>query len=241
MPKLSFLDRNGYCPRENYVSAHLHWIADHKTFVPKEQQYIGKEGYSYYDIMTELYTSQLGKCPTINEYAFITFILDKLWLVESGEITKKMSKAVERLRPTPNGKWFITIGFNHQTWSVEKCKKCISRILDMEWIISAKANFELYRTNGLHPHVHFAIETKEPKSRILDKLFRPQYVQKLVLSKNFIDVQPFLDPQHLKYINLDKVSEKMECVEKDRVWRLENDIPDYEKQWQHFLSNCVSR
>lgn len=223
-----FFTRNGYDAREDYVSIHLKWIMDHKNFLPKEQSWL-KGDETYLDIMKETYSINI-KSPHRNTYAFKTYILDKAWELHVSKVNARIAKIANGLEPTPNGMWFVTIGFNHDTWTIADCDKCIRKILEMEWIISGKANFELYRTNGEHPHVHFILETKEPKSRILDKIFRPLYVKKVVFSKNFIDVKPMMDYHH-KYINLDKVSEKMECVERDIIWRKKNNIPDYEKKW----------
>lgn len=212
----------------DYVSAHLQWIQNNPRFVPKEQPYF-KEGYSYYDMMKQLYENQKD-LSFIQNYAKVTWQCDIIWHKRSYLLTQEMNKMVDKLEPQPSGMWFVTIGFNHQTWSVSECCKVIEKILGMEWIISAKANFELYRENGEHPHCHFVIKTKEPKSRILDKLFRPQYVKKVILSKNFIDIKPMME-YHLKYINLEKQSDKDIYVNKDREWRKQNNIPDYEKNW----------
>lgn len=226
----------------DYIEGHLAWIKNNPKFQPK---YVSSYGYDYYEIMRELYTVQrvirkydvcehictYKENPFIQDFAKKQWIADKAWHKASNALSKAIDKEVEKLEPTPNGMWFVTIGFNHQTWNVKDCCKAIQKILEMDWIISAKANFELHRENGEHPHVHFLIETKEPKSRILDKLSRPLYVKKVVLSKNFIDIKPALDYHH-KYINLDKQTDKQEFVEKDRVWRLKENIPDYEKNWK---------
>lgn len=215
---------------EDYVSAHLQWISNNPKFVPREQSSF-QYGYTYYEMMKELYSTQ-RKFEGIQQYARTCYVLDKAWLIQQSAITKAIDKEVHKLQPTINNEWFVTIGFNHQTWSVKDCVKCIENILSMDWIVRAKANFELYRENGEHPHCHFIIETKEPKSSIVYKLFRPQYVKKICLSKNFIDVKP-MEQRHIKYINLDKASEKMVYVEKDIQFRKMNNIPDFEKNWKN--------
>lgn len=211
----------------DYKSGHLAWLVSHPKFTPKDAQDY-RADISYYEIMKFTYNNK--HCS--QEDAHIFWRRDIEWHKRAYDLANEINKEVEKLKPTPNGLWFVTIGFNHDTWTIADCDKCIRKILEMEWIISGKANFELYRTNGEHPHVHFILETKEPKSRILDKIFRPLYVKKVVFSRNFIDVKPMMD-YHLKYITLDKVSEKMECVEKDIIWRKENNIPDYEKKWDN--------
>lgn len=211
----------------DFKSGHLSWIHSTKTFTPKfAQDY--RADISYYEIMKQVYNNP--KCT--QEMAKQFWASDKIWHRASYALSKALDKEIEKLEPTPDGMWFVTIGFNHQTWNVKDCCKCIEKILQMEWIISAKANFELHRENGEHPHVHFLIKTKEPKSRILDKLFRPLYVKKVVFAKNFIDIKPALEHHH-KYINLEKQTGKQEYVEKDRVWRLKENIPEYEKNWNN--------
>lgn len=213
----------------DFKSGHLAWINSTKSFTPKYPQDY-RSDISYYEVITELY---LNKNVT-QEIAKQFWIADKVWHKASCALSKSIDKEIEKLEPTPNGWWFVTIGFNHATWDIPKCCKCIENIIKMEWVISAKANFELFRENGEHPHCHFVIETKEPKSRILDKIFRPLYTKDVVFSKNFIDVKPMME-YHKKYIMLDKQLDKMENVNKDIEWRKKNKIPDYEKNISNFL------
>jgi len=65
------------------------------------------------------------------------------------------------------------------------------------------------------------------KSRIIDRVFAT--VKKVVKSKNFVDVKGYKDncgsyAQKLKYINGDKTEHKLECVQKDSIWRQENNL-----------------
>lgn len=208
----------------DYKNAHLAWISQNPKFSPKEADVFTDPSITYYDIMRQIYS--LPACP--QSYAETCFLQDKLWCISKFEISKSLDKRIAKMRPLPSEKWFVTLGFNHATWNIKDCMKCINKILDMEWIVSAKANFELHRENGEHPHVHILMKTKEPKSRILDKCFRPLYTKKVVLKKNFIDVKPALEC-HYKYINLIKAEEKMKLVEADIIWRRKNNIPDFEK------------
>jgi len=210
---------------QSYKSAHLAWIHSTKNFTPK---YAGdyRSDISYYEVMKHLYQN-----PNVTEdYAKLLFIQDKVWFQQSFKVSKEIDNIVKKLEPTANSQWFLTIGFNHQTWSISKCCKVIENILAMEWIKKAKANFELYRENGEHPHCHFFIETDLPKSKILEKVFRPLYVKEVVLSKSFIDLKQ-AGEYHLKYIKLDKQEAKLQYIDKDKLWRAANGIPDYEKNW----------
>lgn len=211
----------------DYKAAHLAWISEQtkRGFIPKEYG-DWKYNIPYLEMMRFTYSQP--NCTQQNAEWF--YEADKLWFSEKTKISRDMDKKIQKLIPTPNGCWFITIGFNHQTWTVDKCVKAIQKIINMDWVIRCKANFELFRDNGEHPHCHFYIETRECKSKILDKLWRPNYIKEIVLKRNFIDIKEAGD-QHQKYINLEKVDEKMECVKKDKEWRLSNNIPDFEKNW----------
>lgn len=213
----------------DYKSAHLAWINSTKSFTPKYASDY-RSDISYFEVMKQIYNDSI----CTQEIAKSFFISDKIWFQQSFKVSKEIDKEIDKLEPTANSMWFVTVGFNHATWSIKDCDKFITKVLEMEWVISAKANFELHRTNGLHPHCHFAIETKEPKSKILDKLFRPLYAKKVIFSKNFIDIKPMMEYHH-NYIRMLKVEEKMECVDKDREWRKKNNIPDYEKNWSNTI------
>lgn len=211
---------------EDYKTAHLEWIRTTKNFEPANvSEYVAT---NYYEVMKCLYTNPLAT----QELAKQMWIKDKLYHRNYFELSKKLDREIEKQMPSSTGEWFVTIGFNHQTWTIKKCVRVIERILAMDWIHSCKANFELYRENGEHPHCHFLIKTKEPKSKILEKLFRPKYVQEVVLSKSFIDVKPALS-HHYNYINLEKQTDKLSYVAKDIEWRNKNNIPDYEKNWSN--------
>lgn len=212
---------------EDYKSAHLAWIKATKTFTCKYPQDI-RPPTTYYDVIRELYNNPV----VTQQHAKRFFIDDKKWFRESQLISKEIDKSVNAEVPKEINRFFVTIGFNHQTWSISKCVKVIENILDMKWVKSAKANFELHRENGEHPHVHFVIETDEPKSRLLEKMFRPNYVKEVVLNKSFIDCKVMAE-YHLKYILLDKTEDKMDYVRKDIEWRKKNKIPDFEKNWEN--------
>lgn len=207
----------------DFKSAHLAWIKSTKNFVPK---FAHDYSEPYYDIMVELYRREF----ITQEFAEILFKADKKWFKETKKLSKEIDKKIDKEEPEQSGYWFVSLGFDHNVWTIKDCHKIITSILKMEWVIQGKANFELHRENSEHPHCHFLIETKEPFSRIKDKIFRPQYVKNLVKQKNFVDVK-VATPTHHDYINLIKKEEKMSMVEKDIVWRKKNNIPDYEKNW----------
>lgn len=209
----------------DFKNAHLAWLKSTRDFEPRYPQDYAR-GQSYMETMTALYAD--SRIPM--SMAEAMFVSDKAWYKKSKKIAREIDKKVDALEPTPNGLWFVTLNFNHDTWSIKDCHKCITNVLAMDWVIRAKGNFELHGEKGEHPHCHILLETKEPKSRICDKIFRPLYTKKVIFKKNFVECEMAQD-YHYNYINLDKTSDKMTNVQKDIEWRKKNNIPDYEKNW----------
>lgn len=206
----------------DYRNAHLAWLKSTRDFEPKYPA--DYKSASYLEVMENLYSN-----PELTQnMAHAMYISDRKWYIDSKRISKQIEKEVLKSIGEQSQMWFVTIGFNHQTWTISKCVKVIEKIMQMDWVNACKANFELYRENGEHPHCHFYIKSSLPKSKILEKMYRPKYVKELVLSKNFIDVKP-AEIVHSNYIKLIKQEKKMPYVEKDIVWRQKNNIPDFEK------------
>lgn len=128
-------------------------------------------------------------------------------------------------------KWFITIGFNHQTFKISDAVLVIRRICENKIFKEIRGVFEMFRENGEHPHVHFLAELHEtlPKSKILEKLWATKGIKKQVLSKTFIDVKKAED-YHTNYILGIKKQEKMKYIEKDKEFRKKNNIPEFFSQ-----------
>ena len=216
-------------PSIDYVSAHLSWVKSHPSFSPKYAQDI-ERGRTYYQHLQDLYRSCNASDVIKQGFAKDIFYADRLWLENAMVVNNLITKEIIEEKKLLPGEWFVTIGFNHQTWTIAKCVMAISKILEFDWILSCKANFELYRENGEHPHCHFFIKTHEPRSKILEKLFRPKYIQSIVLKKSFIDIKK-AELYHYDYINLNKTSSKLDYVLMDTEWREKNGIPNFEKKW----------
>lgn len=212
------------------MSAHLSWVKRNPTFSPKYAQDI-EPGRTYYQSLQDLYRTWVGSDEVKQNCAKQFLKSDRLWCEHSMVVNNLITKEIIQEKKIEPSEWFVTIGFNHQTWSVDKCVKTISKLIDFDWVLSCKANFELYRENGEHPHCHFFIRTYEPKSKVLEKLFRPKYVQEIVLKKSFIDIKK-AELYHYDYINLNKVSSKLDYVLMDTEWREKNGIPNFEKNWK---------
>jgi len=198
----------------DWKTAHLAWISERPNYIPKN--FIGFTE-PYYDIMAEIYSHK--SCS--QAYAEKCYLDDMAWVEEKKRMNYELKKKLEI-----KTEHFITIGFNHQTWSITKCVAVIEKIMSFDWIVKGRAVFELYRSNGEHPHCHFLIESLEPKSKIIEKIWATRGIKKVVLAKSFIDHKE-VNHNHSKYIMGIKQDSKMPFVEKDREWREANNINQY--------------
>jgi len=202
---------------QDYKSAHLSWVNSHPTFMPQGTHMCGQD---YSDSLNFLYY-QTGSELVNQEFARRLFKSDIDYHQSLSVIISSLSESITAPR------FFVTIGFNHQTWNVRSCVKVIENILTFDWIVSCRAVFELHRENGEHPHCHFLIETvKMYKSKILEKIWATKGIKSVCLKKSFIDCK-CAEVYHDDYINLVKVESKMKFVTMDTKWRSENNIPEH--------------
>jgi len=199
----------------NYKALHLQWIVNHPRFVPPQ---IYK--YPYIEIMEACYSN-----PAVtNDVALVFFKGDVKWYQESTDIISQIISE-SKAPPLPDS-LFITIGFNHQTWTPNLCHKAIENLLKLTFIQEATAVFELHRENGEHPHVHLLITTdkKYPKSRIIDRVYASKGIKDLIVGKQFIDYK-IAEAYHVGYIAGYKKEEKMKYVEMDNSWKITQGLP----------------
>lgn len=209
---------DGYVPGYDYKSAHLEWLLKMKSFVPSVDVYESTAN-PYIDTMRELYRLD----GYLQQWAYVDLMKDMAHHRAIGQILMTCNNKLSETDQI-KGRWFITIGFNHQNYTDKLMMKYMEALCGFEWIQSLKAKFEIFRTNGEHPHVHMLMETQLTKSKIIEKLMRCKGGSKLILKSSFIDVKPWL-PCHDKYLAGDKQSEKMLCVDKDIKYRDEHGIP----------------
>lgn len=123
---------------------------------------------------------------------------------------------------------FVTIGFNDKTVNIDQIKMAIKKLNEMtsdkgftvEKLVAEKFRKDDNKKIYVHHHIHLKLNTDLSRSKIIQFIY--QKLKKLsVDAESFIDVKPFSD-FHTKYLNGEKVAEKMECVEMDKKWRAEN-------------------
>lgn len=217
-----YLPFSGYQVGVDYKSAHLEFLKRTKNFIPSKDVYENPE--TYYEAMTEVYKLE----GYTQAWAYTNLMKDKKHYRMMNEVLMKCDMELSK---TDNikGKYFVTIGFNHQTYTDKLMMKYMETLVGYEWLQSLLAKFEIHRTNGMHPHVHMIMETQLTKSKVIEKLQRCKGGRVLILKKEMIDVKMW-EPRHDKYIAGQKTEEKMECVDKDAAYRLKNGIPEYWKK-----------
>ena len=142
----------------------------------------------------------------------------------SNDTLQKLEKLALEDQGATN-KFFVTIGFNHQTFNAKLAMTSVNAIFRKSFVLSAEGVFEFYRENGEHPHIHIIMEVPKMRAGMLvTKIFQSAGMSKVVLSRNFIDVKP-CEEYHYGYIEGDKIEEKKEFCAKDKVWREQNMIP----------------
>jgi len=145
------------------------------------------------------------------------------------DIHISVSADIKRVRVNANRKWFfMTIGFDDKTITVQGIKNAIDKLKDIKGIELDRYVVEKYRKDDLgkiyeHHHIHTIIYTDYAKSKTVQFVY--QKLKKYISGQNFVDCkreQP-LD-NYIKYINGDKTSNKLECIELDRKWRELNNL-----------------
>lgn len=217
----------------DYAPLHLVWIQDNRNrhFALANA---GKES-SYYDIMRSVYAISnpqeclCGKFPgrhtSSNHYAYSQLCMDIRSSKKSSTVIENLEKTLSMEGITPTNKFFITIGFNHQTFNALTAVTAVKRLLQKDFVLEGEGVFEYFRENGEHPHFHMILTV--PKMRngmVVTKIFQSAGMSRIVLSRNFIDVKEF-QPYHQKYLDGDKIEEKLEYCKKDFDWRIKNNIP----------------
>lgn len=213
---------------EDYKSLWASWVSNHPNYVPSYHLDCKVESTIKY---LEVVKHNCSNPKFTQEHARMFFESDlkrfKMLQVLQKKMEDKLFKEIADIDKL-NKRYFVTINFNHQTWNVKDCVKAIKNVLEMSWVLKAQANFEFHRENGTHPHVHFFIETTECRSDVVYKLYRPQYIKKLIINKPSIDVKEW-QGHHKDYMQFIKKEEKMPYVALDMEWRKQNGIEIYKK------------
>lgn len=215
----------------DYVTAHLEWLDNHKSYCPAwcdkhdTRHSVLEQVEMWYQNVRSLRPDML------QDLAKYNYIRDVQRMENMVTNLTNIHNEIKRLASVKQGKeYFVTLGFNHQTFTISKALMVMEKIKSFDWVHSCRAVLENFRENGQHPHTHFYIKTDLPKSKVLEKLWATSGIKTIILKKSFIDIKP-AEECHKKYIMLEKKDIKMSYVSQDEEWRKENNIPILEKNW----------
>lgn len=206
---------------KDYKQLHLEWIKANRGFRPKTA--IPVQYNSYLDYMIELYEHTIKQQKT----AYIYLKDDYNWSKRSKTVNEEVAVMFGDLPDKSDNTFFVTFNFDEKKFKSVDVLKSVDRLYTKSWVDSAYGVFEYYTENGNHPHfmMKLVVNKYNKKGKLLDKM-NESSLAKFTGGKNFIDVKPFLKC-HEDYIMLDKAIEKKEYLEKDKIWRIENNIPEY--------------
>lgn len=134
---------------------------------------------------------------------------------------------------TTGFKWyFITVGYDDANITVDNIRKYSQKVAMLPQFEMPVYVNEKFRKNDkgeiyIHHHTHFLVKCELSKSKVIQYVY--QAVKKVVAGPNFVDVKSYKDnvgsyEQKLAYIQGEKKQEKLECVDLDRTWRIDNDL-----------------
>lgn len=179
----------------------------------------GPQDTSYYDIMDYI----------IHQPMATDAIVQRMWDRDKEYIQKITLASNSHQVISNSNKYFITITCAPGVKPVDLLKLVFFLRDDCKWIKSMKAVIENHRLDGILLHTHMILEVVDSikyGSTVKDKLFALKPCKKLITASNFIEYKDYKSDRHDKYIIGEKQENKMPLVEKDRVWRKENNIPD---------------
>lgn len=209
----------GYDEKLNYKQIHLNWIKANPRFLPK-LGLLDKTLYkSYYEEMLHRYNMSIR----FNETAFM-FLRDdyefsKVKTNINSEVACMFGDVPENKNPT----FFVTFNWSEGNFNKVKIFDGLQKLFRKSWVDNARGVFEFYGLKSNHPHFMCLIQVNKHKTigRFRDKIFQSAIAQ--TLGKNFIDIK-VAQSYHQDYLDLDKSPEKQECLEKDKIWRIDNGI-----------------
>lgn len=213
----------------DYKTLHLQWLKKHSHFRPKF--WAPDNNYSsYFDYMVDLYKTTL-----YNRTAYI-YLRDDY---EYNKVSKTVDETVAKLfgdKVEPQGDaYFITINSTNALWNSQRVLQDLEKLFSKPYVVYVYAIFEYHSSNhdGGHPHIHMKLIMNKHKGigRCKKKLLESA-LGKYVGAPNFLDVQFYRQIDHDCYLQYDKMVEKKEALEKDKIWRAEQGLPE-------FLEKCV--
>lgn len=182
----------------------------------------GRTDVNYYEIMEYIIRNTIITDKQVKEY----WDSDKEYIRQIREGAKSQGVTVS------GNKFFITITTDKTRATPVKLYKFVLWLRDKcKWVKSMSAVIENHRESGILLHTHIILETTEESelkygSKVKDKLWSLKPIKEMLGGSNYIDYMYYSPDRHDKYITGNKCDAKKPLVEKDKIWRKENHIPD---------------
>lgn len=155
-------------------------------------------------------------------------------------VSLRLAELEKKARPDQGlGFAFITLGYDENTITIPGMKLIQKAIENMGHWKTCVHVHEKHTSRGIHHHTHFVVEFDRnqitpqgkkksyAKKKIIQYIFQNTHVKKFIKQESFIQVDTkdgrTLESR-LQYIRGEKCEEKMEYVEQDKKWRLENNL-----------------
>ncbi len=202
---------------KNYKAIHLEWIKANKGFRP--QRGVMSMYGSYLEEMTDMYNETIKQ----NRTAYVYLRDDYNWKKSSRSINDEVALMFGDKPADTNPKFFITFNFSEDLFNSEKVLKDLAKFMSKDWIKSLAGAFEYHTETGGHPHLMMVISVDKYKNKMLDKM-KESILAKYCKDLAKIDVKRW-QPFHDDYVAFDKDPKKKEYLEKDVLWRIEQNLP----------------
>lgn len=211
----------------DYKQLHLQWILENPRFKPSVP--VRTMFDTYHDEMKSMYYGP-DAVYKLNRTAYILLGDDYRQAVQP---SKPATKQVQMIFGNPQDtqiSYFVTFNFDTKLFKTPDILNIgVSRFLKLSWLVSCYGVFEYHGQNN-HPHLMMRVTVDKNiiknKGKLKDKLIQTSLYTKFVSGVNFLDIKPF-SPYHNDYLLLSKTESKTESMEKDILWRIEQNLPEF--------------
>lgn len=141
----------------------------------------------------------------------------------------------EMTAPDPNSNsWFITLRYDQTAFQLSYYQRVVDRFKNAMYhgdllFMNVYWTHECHTANGVFHHSHFLVNSDAPRSKIMEILKKSFMGRRfrIISQAQFIDIKnndQLPREAAIEYLRGNKKIEKMVGVERDRDWRLANDI-----------------
>lgn len=129
--------------------------------------------------------------------------------------------------------YMVTINYPDQFTEFAFMQEIVERIREKDWVKRFEWVHEYYTREGNHPHTHMIMtcHKKFTPRRLAETIYSTKNLKKYCFALNFVQVEKDTHRSWIDrhdYIVGNKREDKYQFLERDRVWREENNIPELE-------------